>query len=290
MKDYIIATASTCDLDHQWLSDHDIPFISYTFEVDGEIYTDNCDEATTRIIYQKMREGKLPNTSQITAYAYYEFFKELLKEGKPVIFVDMDKAISNSYNNSLTGKEMVLEKIPDAHLYILDTKCITTGLGFLIKHMVRLRDEGKTCQEVIDWANGNSLKIAHRFLVDDLSWLRKGGRLSNASAFVGTLLAIKPLIYIPDDGTLVAYKKVHGRKKAVHELLESAAKEIDADKPCEIVLSHADCPEDGAKWRTMVQERFPNADVTLQELGPTIGCHIGPGFLSIVYLAEKRQA
>jgi DegV family protein with EDD domain len=290
MKDYIIATASTCDLDHQWLSDHDIPFISYTFEVDGEIYVDNCDEETTHIIYQKMREGKMPNTSQITAYAYYEFFKDLLKEGKPVIFVDMDKAISNSYNNSLTGKEMVLEKIPDAELYILDTRCITTGLGFLVKHMARLRDEGKTCQEVIEWANENALKIAHRFVVDDLQWLRKGGRLSNSSAIVGTLLAIKPLIYIPDDGTLVAYEKVHGKKKAVHELLESAAKEIDADQPCEIVLSHADCPEDGEKWKAMVQERFPKADVTLQELGPTIGCHIGPGFLSIVYFAEKRQA
>ena len=232
----------------------------------------------------------MPNTSQITAYAYYEFFKDLLKEGKPVIFVDMDKAISNSYNNSITGKEMVLEKIPDAELYILDTRCITTGLGFLVKHMARLRDEGKTCQEVIDWANENALKIAHRFVVDDLQWLRKGGRLSNASAIVGTLLAIKPLIYIPDDGTLVAYEKVHGKKKAVHELLESAAKEIDADQPCEIVLSHADCPEDGEKWKAMVQERFPKADVTLQELGPTIGCHIGPGFLSIVYFAEKRQA
>lgn len=290
MKDFIIATASTCDLDRKWMEEHDIPFISYTFEVDGEVFEDKCEAEITHAIYRKMREGKMPNTSQITTYAYYTFFKELLSEGKPVIFADMDKVLSSSFFNAETAADQIREKMPDAKLYILDTRCVTTGLGLLLRHMVSLRDEGKTCEEVIAWADANKLRIAHRFLVDDLQWLHKGGRLSGASATVGSLLAIKPLIYIDDEGSLIVYEKVRGRKKGIHVLLDSAAKEIDPEAETEIILSHADCPEDGEKWMELVRERFPKATVTLQELGPTIGSHIGPGFLSMVYFADHRTA
>ena len=290
MKDYIIATASTCDLDSKWLKEHNVPVISYTFEVDGTIYTDDCTDKVRRIIYGAMRAGKMPNTSQITSYAYYEFFKDLLEEYKTVIFADMDKAISNSYSNSMIAYDAIRQDIPDGELYIVDTSCITTGLGFLVRHMVSLKESGASAREVIDYAESMKLKIAHRFMIDDLQWLRRGGRLSNASAIVGSLLAIKPLIYLPDDGTLVSYNKVRGRKHAVHQMLEDAAAELGDPTGKEIVLSHSDCPEEGEKWKQMVMERFPEAaSVTLQELGPVIGCHTGPGFLSIVYLTDRRR-
>ena len=290
MRDFIIATASTCDIDRDWLHDHEIPVISYTFTVDGKIYIDDCRDATRRAIYQAMREGKQPNTSQITTYSYYEFFKKLLSEGKPVVFVDMDKSISASYNNSIHAKEMIEEEMPEAKLVILDTRSITMGLAFLLKHMIAYADQGKSFDEVVAWANTNAVKISHRFMIDDLQWLRRGGRLSNASAIVGSLLSIKPLIYLNDDGLLVAYDKVRGRKKAIASLLESTKKDLDDGAGKDIIVGHSDDPEEGEKWKQLVEEQYPNANsVTLMELGPTIACHVGPGFLSIVYLCDHRN-
>ena len=274
MNDYIIATASTCDLD-----------------ADGNVFEDDCRRATRDKIYRALRDGKMPNTSQITTYSYYEFFKSLLSQGKPVVFVDMDKAISSSYFNSERAAEQIREEMPGAPaLYIMDTRCITTGLGLLLKKMVAMHENGSDIEEVIAWAETNKLNIAHRFLIDDLSWLRKGGRLSNASSFIGSILSIKPLIYVDGDGCLVAWDKCRGKKKAMRHLLERAALEIEEYNVDEIILSHSDCLEDGRKWLDMIQERFPGAKVSLQELGPTIACHVGPGFLSIVYIAGLRCA
>ncbi len=288
MRDFIIATASTCDLDRDWLDANNVPLISYTFEVEGKVYTDDCREESKRTIYRLMREGKLPNTSQITTYSYYEFFRSLLQEGKPVLFCDMDRAISSSFFNSERAAEQIKEEMPDAQLYILDTRCITIGLGILLKNIVRMADEGRSFQEAIAWAEENKLRIAHRFVIDDLQWLRRGGRLSNASAIVGSLLSIKPLIYIPDDGSLVAFTKVRGRKKAIKELLASTEHDMGCADGKDIVVAHADCAEDGEAWRQMVAEKYPTAaSVTLQELGPVIGCHTGPGFLAVAYLSDQ---
>lgn len=290
MNRYIIATASTCDLDAGWLAEHRIPVISYTFEMDGKIYRDDCRPETRRAFYAKMREGVLPNTSQINSYAYYEFFKDLVEDGDAVIFVDMDRAISNSYANSLAAADMIREEYPEAQLHIMDTRCITMGLAFLLKKMVAMKESGAPMEEVIAWCEGNAKKIAHRFMVDDLQWLRKGGRLSNASAIVGSLLSIKPLIYLPEDGTLVAYEKVRGRKKAIRALLESVINDIGEAEGMDLIVGHSDTPEEGEAWLEMVKEQFPKANsVELMELGPTIGSHVGPGFLSIVYLGEERR-
>ena len=135
MGNYVIATSSTCDIEREWLDAHHVPVISYSFEIDGQIYKDDCREATRRRFYSTMREGKLPNTSQINSYAYYEFFKDLIEDGEAVVFVDMDRAISNSYANSLAAADMIRDEYPDAQLYIMDTSCITMGLAFLIKKL-----------------------------------------------------------------------------------------------------------------------------------------------------------
>jgi DegV family protein with EDD domain len=290
MGNYVIATSSTCDIEREWLDAHHVPVISYSFEIDGQIYKDDCRVATRRRFYSTMREGKLPNTSQINSYAYYEFFKDLIEDGEAVVFVDMDRAISNSYANSLAAADMIRDEYPDAQLYIMDTSCITMGLAFLIKKLVAMKENGASKEEVMDWCNSNAKKIAHRFMVDDLQWLRKGGRLSNASAIVGSLLSIKPLIYLPEDGSLVAYEKVRGRKKALRTLLDSVIRDVGEAEGMEFIVGHSDTPEEGEAWKQTVMEQFPKAkSVELMELGPTIGSHIGPGFISIVYLAEERR-
>ena len=151
MGNYVIATSSTCDIEREWLDAHHVPVISYSFEIDGQIYKDDCREATRRRFYSTMREGKLPNTSQINSYAYYEFFKDLIEDGEAVVFVDMDRAISNSYANSLAAADMIRDEYPDAQLYIMDTSCITMGLAFLIKKLVAMKENGASKEEVMDW-------------------------------------------------------------------------------------------------------------------------------------------
>ncbi|MBR2801914.1 MAG: DegV family protein [Erysipelotrichaceae bacterium] len=290
MRNYLIAVSSTCDTDREWLDEHQIPVLSYSFEIDGKAYPDDCREETRRHFYALMREGKLPNTSQITPYAYLTFFRELVSQKRPVLYLEMDSAISGSYSNACQAAAMLKEEDPKSELYVLDTRSITMGFSLLLKRLVKMQEEGASFEEVKTFAEDNCKKVIHRFFVDDLSWLQRGGRLSNASAFIGTLLSVKPLIYLDEEGKLIAAAKVRGRQKAIHELLEKAAAEIGTDYDQEIIVGHSDCPEDGKKWEETVRERFPKASVSLQELGPVIGSHVGPGFLSIVYFAEERRA
>lgn len=287
MEDFIIATASTCDMDKEWLDANNIPMISYTFEVNEKVYIDDCKAKTKHALFHEMREGHQPKTSQITAYAYYEFFKELLQKNKNVLFLDMDRALSSSYFNSQRAYEDIQEEFPDNNLLIIDTRCVTFGLALLIKKAVSLKNEGKSIEEVHAWIEENKLRFSHRFLIDDLEWLRRGGRLSNASAIIGSLLSIKPLIYIDDEGKLIAFSKVRGKKKAMKELLASCDHDLDPANAKEFIVGHSDNLEEAEKLRDMVAEKYPGSEISICELGPVIGCHTGPGFLAIAYYCDS---
>lgn len=290
MEDFIIATVSTCDADSKWLEEKQIPMISYTFQVNDKVYIDDCKAETKHALFQEMREGHQPNTSQITAYAYYEFFKELLEKNNNVIFLDMDKALSSSFFNSQRAYEDIKDEFPDNNLVIVDTRCVTFGLTLLLKKVVELKEQGKSMQEVLDWIESNKMKISHRFLVDDLDWLRRGGRLSNASAMVGSLLSIKPLIYIDDEGKLISFDKVRGKRKAIKELLASIDHDLSDASGKDFIVGHSDDLEEAEKLVELIKEKYPTLhSIEIQELGPVIGCHVGPGFLAVVYISEKNS-
>ena len=227
MEDFIIATASTCDADREWLEENNIPMISYTFEVNEKVYIDDCRAETKHALFHEMREGHQPKTSQITAYAYYEFFKELLEKNKNILFLDMDKALSSSYFNSQRAYEDIQEEFPDNNLVIVDTRCVTMGLTFLLKKAVALKNEGKSMDEVDTWIENNKVRISHRFLVP-----------ANAKEFI---------------------------------------------------VGHSDDLEEAEKLASLLKEKYPDASISIQELGPVIGCHVGPGFLAFVYLSDKES-
>lgn len=289
MRKFTLATASTIDAHKSWLDEHHIPFISYTFELNDTVYIDDGLEETKRLLYSEMRKGNQPRTSQITVYAYYEFFRSLIEKDRNVLFMDMDRALSSSYFNSLKAAEQIREDYPDANLVIVDTGCVTAGLALLVAHVMNMADEGKSMEEVQKWIEENRLRVTHRFLVDDLEWLRRGGRLSNASAFFGSLLSIKPLIYVDNEGKLVAFSKIRGKKKAVRSLLESSQKDMGDPAETDIILAHADALEDIRAFETMVREMYPTIrSVSIMELGPVIGCHVGPGLLAMVYISKEN--
>lgn len=292
MSDYIIATSSTSDLPRTYLEAHNIPFIPYTYTIGNDLYEDDCREETRQKVYEGMRNGDRLKTSMINEYIYDEFFESLLAQGKDVIFLDMSQKMSVSYEKSKIGAKMALEKYPERKLYVMDTLCISGGLGMLVDSMVTLAENGASYDEVIAWGEDNKLKIAHRFTVDDLNYLKAGGRVSNAAALVGGMLAIKPVLYVPDGGTLDVAKKIRGRKAALKSISDSVKAdlaEVDT-KDLTIHILQADCRADAEYVRDELKKAFPDlGEITITSLGVVIGAHCGPGLLTIFYLCNGRR-
>lgn len=291
MSDYIIATSSTADLTRPYLDEHNIPLISYTYTINNELFEDDCREETRAAVYKRMRNGDILKTSMINTYVYYDFFKALLDSGKNVIYLDMSQKMSVSYENARQAGQMIAEEYPDRKVYIMDTLCISGGLGLLVQNMVSRMEAGMSYDEVIAWGEANKLKIAHRFTVDDLKYLKMGGRVSNASALVGSVLSIKPVLYVPDGGTLDVAQKIRGRKAALNAIYAGIKNDLTdsgADGK-EIHILHADCLDDARQIEAFIRRDFPNVgEIAITSLGVVIGAHCGPGLLTIFYFCNKR--
>ena len=291
MSDYIIATSSTCDLPRTYLDEHAIPFISYSFTVNGELREDDCREENRAAIYAGMRAGDDLKTSMINEFVYYEFFKSLLDQGKDLIFLDMSEKMSVSFENAARAAERVKAEYPDRRFYVMDTRCISGGLGLLVMEMVKRKEAGADFDQVVAWGEENKLKIAHRFTVDDLNYLKRGGRVFNASALVGSLLNIKPVLYVPDAGTLDVVKKARGRKAAMAAIRDgilSDLAQVDAAGRTMLIL-HADCLADAQWVAEQARAAHPElGEIRISSLGVVIGAHTGPGLLTAFYLCAKR--
>ncbi len=290
--DYIIATSSTADLTRPWLEGHNVPFIAYSYTVGEKVCEDDCREESRIAVYQGMRRGDRLKTSMINEYAYYDFFKGLLDTGRDVIFLDMSREMSVSYANSVSAAEKVREEYPERRLYVMDTLCISGGLGMLVENMVRRAEDGMSYEDVIAWGEENKRKIAHRFTVDDLNYLKAGGRVSNASALVGSILDIKPVLYVPDRGTLDVAQKVRGRKRALRAIIDGVLHDLSAIDPAgvEIHILQADCVPDAEFVRDEIRKAYPQVGpILITGLGVVIGAHCGPGLLTVFYLCGGRQ-
>ena len=293
MSDFIIATSSTCDLPRTWLDEHNVPFISYSFTINDQPAVDDCREESRAQIYAGMRKGDILKTSQINEPAYEDFFRKLLSEGKDVLFLDMSEKMSVSFVNCKAAAEIIRTEFPDLQLYVMDTRCISGGLGMLVIHCVELMENGRSFDEVVSWAEENKLKIAHRFTVDDLNYLKRGGRVSNASALVGTMLSIKPVLYVPDGGTLDVVKKCIGRKKALHAILDGVLHDLSKTETAgrDMLILNADCFPEAEFIRDEVRKAYPDfGEIRISSLGVVIGAHCGPGLLTVFYFCNERTA
>ena len=288
---YIIATSSTSDLPRTYLEEHHIPFIPYSFTINEQPAEDDCREESRAAIYAGMRKGDILKTSMINEFVYYDFFKELLDTGKDVIFLDMSEKMSVSFENCRRAAESIRGEYPDQRLCVMDTRCISGGLGLLVMHMVAQMESGADFDAVVRWGEENKLKIAHRFTVDDLNYLKRGGRVSNAGALVGSMLNIKPVLYVPDEGTLNVAKKVRGRKTALKTILDAVLHDLGQVDTAgrDMLILHADCLADAEYIRDNVKQAHPDmGEIRISSLGVVIGAHTGPGLLAIFYLCAER--
>ncbi len=290
MADYIIAAASTADLPDTYLNAHNIPVIRYTYSIGMDVFEDDCKEESRQKAYENMRNGTVYSTSMINVSAYADFFRGLMRDGKNVIFLDMSKEMSSSYSASHEAAKTVQAQFPEQTLYLMDTRCISGGLGLLVSEMVQRMEAGCSFDEVIAWGEENKLKIMHRFTVDDLNYLKRGGRVSNASALIGGLLSIKPVLYVPDDGKLTVSSKVRGRKTALQALFDGVVRDLVSPDGQHVHINHADCADD-AKWlKDQLLRKYPTlGSVEISNLGVIIGSHCGPGLLTVFYFGDRRK-
>ena len=290
MADYIIATASTADLPDTYLTAHKIPVIRYTYTVGMNVVEDDCKESSREKAYADMRSGTVYATSMINSAVYYQFFRKLLETGKHVIYLDMSKEMSSSYVAAQEAAEQAREEFPNQTLYCMDTLCISGGLGLLVEEMVKRMEDGMSFDDVIAWGEENKLRIMHRFTVDDLHYLNRGGRVSNASALVGSMLSIKPVLYVPDDGKLTVSAKVRGRKAALQGIWEGIKRDMIAPDGQTVHILHADCLDDAQWLKDQLLVAYPSiGTVVISSLGIIIGAHCGPGLLTVFYFGDQRK-
>jgi DegV family protein with EDD domain len=291
--DYIIATASTADLTKEYLEEHNIPFIKYSYSVGDDVYYDDCCEATRDKVYKDMRNGAILTTAAINTYSYKEFFENLIKkENKDIIFLDMSKAMSASHKFAEEAIEELKKEHPAIKIIYVDTCCVSGGLGFLVMNVVERYESGYSFDDMLKWIEENKLHIAHRFTVDDLTYLKRGGRVSNYAALIGSLLNIKPILYVTNEGTLLVSSKVRGRRKALNTIIDSIKSDLEGTDTNGIrfLFNHADCLEDAKYVRDKLLEAFPGIkEIQITGLGVVIGAHCGPGLLAIFYMTDKRN-
>mgnify|MGYP003773022809 CR=1 FL=1 len=286
----IIITDSNCDLSEKYLSENNIPVIPFHFTLKGQDYEDNFGKSISyKEFYDELRKGEMSTTSQITPYTYEEYFRKYVAEGYSVIYIGFSSALSESFNHSISAKNMISSDIPEADISLIDSKAASVGQGLLVVKAADMLRQGKSKEEIVDWVEKNKLRVNHWFTVDSLDHLKRGGRLSAASAVVGTVLNVKPILIVDQYGKLVPVKKVRGRKKAIQELFaELMNSGVDAHEQS-VYISHGDCSEDAEYLKNLIIDKLGIKNVAVNYLGPIIGTHTGPGLLALMFIGAERK-
>ena len=285
----VILTDSCCDLSYDYIMDNNIivePLV--VILEDGETVDDLGQTLKHKDFYSRIRNGELPKTAQVNAYVFEETFEKLVKEGKSIIYIGFSSGLSGTYNSACIAKENVLENHRDADITIIDTKCVSMGLGLLVYYANEMLKNGKSKEEIIEWVEENKLKVQHWFTVDDLNHLCRGGRISKTSATVGTLLNIKPILEVNGEGKLVSAAKVKGRKKSITALLEKVEHLIVNPEEQVVFISHGDCLEDAEHLKERILEHVKVKDVIINFIGPAVGSHSGPETLAVFFMGNNR--
>lgn len=288
---FAIVTDSSSNLPEDIIDQHDLTVLPLTFMVDGEEYRSYLKGEKTDLsqFYTMMREGKVITTSLPNLKESRESIEALLREGRDVLYLGFSSGLSGTYQ----AIELLLTELaglyPDRTVASVDTLAASLGEGLLVYYAAKMREEGASIEKVRDWVEEHKLHLAHWFTVDDLMFLFRGGRVSRTSAWAGTLLNIKPVMHVDDEGHLIPLEKVRGRKKSLKALvdhMEQTATAPVADQT--VFITHGDCLQDAEYVADLVRERFGVSDVLINWVDPVIGAHSGPGTMALFFLASER--
>lgn len=288
MNDYIISSETSCDLPESYYESGRILSIPlyYTFD-EATVYGDE-KKLSEAEFYGKLRDGKMPKTMASNLETVLNLFRSVLNSGKDLIHVSFSSALSSSYNNAMLAAELLRTDYPERKIEIVDSLSASLGQGLLIDAALRKMDEGYSFEELFTWLEENKLRLCHVFTVDDLHFLQHGGRISKATAVLGSLINVKPVLRINDEGQLVSLANVRGRKKALLALVDRMAETVGDSENTTVFISHGDCLEDAKTVGRMVTERFGITDIRYGYVGTAIGSHSGPGTVSLFFFGEHR--
>ena len=293
MADFILSCCSTADLSREHFEKRGISFICFHFELDGTPYMDDLGKSIPfDEFYQRMTDGADTKTSQINVEEYCEYFEHFLQEGKDILHLTLSSGISGSVNSARIAQGMLRDKYPERNIFIVDSLAASSGYGLLMDKLADLRDEGKSIDEVREWAEENKKKLQHWFFSTDLTFYVKGGRVSKTAGFIGNVMNICPLLNVNFEGKLIPRQKVRTKKKVIAEIVDrmeqNAENGLDYDGKC--YISNSACEEDAKAVAELVEARFPklNGKVEINSIGTTIGSHTGPGTVALFFWGKER--
>lgn len=294
MADFVLTCGSTVDMDASFFTERHVAMVPYSYILDGVNYTDDLGKTLPYpAFYHKIANGAMPTTSQVSVAEYTAFFEPFLQEGKDVCHLAFSSGLTSSLNSANIARTDLLEQYPNRDILIVDSLCASSGYGLLVTMAADLRDQGKTKEEIVQWVERNRQTIHHWFFSTDLTHYKRGGRISAASAAIGTALNICPLMNVSPEGKLTPRYKVQGKKRVIRRTLDQmeqhALHGTDYDGYCYICTS--DSFRDAETLRDLVEKRFPNlrGKVLINWIGCVIGAHTGPGTVALFFQGDPRE-
>lgn len=289
MKGFVITTDSNSDLPLPYIQEKKIGIISHYYDLEGVTYgEDNLLPA--EVFYNKMREGFMPTTMASNPAVIREVFQKYVDEGYEVLHISFSSALSGGCSNVTIGAQEICDENPGAKIVVLDSLNVSLGQGLLIMKAVELREQGKNLDEVVDWIEEHKLEYGCQFTVDDLNHLYRGGRISRTSAFIGSMINIKPILTVNNNGELIANGTTRGRKKSlgviVDNMINNMGKYRDSNDP--ICVVHGDDEESANFVVNLIKEKLHRDQIIVNTISPSIGAHSGPGAIGVLYRGEHR--
>ena len=287
MRDYVITVNSTVDLPKEWLEERHVPVIPLKYTIDGETYTD-MEGLSAKEFFDKLREGKMSTTSQVNPEEAADMLEPFLKEGKDILHLGFSSGLSGTLNSMKIAGEMLQEKYPEAKVIVIDTLCACLGEALLLYKALQQKEKGMNIDELAQWVEENKLHICHNVTVDDLHHLQRGGRISKTTAVLGTLVQIKPIIHMDDNGKLQVIGKERGRKKSLNKIVDMAVEQSKGWDNDIIMITHGDCIKDAEYVAKLVREKMGIDNILINNIGTVIGSHTGPGVVAVFWMGNKR--
>ena len=290
MSEFVLMTDSSADLSQEMVQELGVTVLTLSFTIQGKVYRNYPDnrEMDLPLFYDMLRAGELATTSAVNVAEYTQAVEPILQEKKDVLILAFSSGLSSTYQASVLAAEELREKYPDRKIYTVDTLCASLGQGLLVYLAVQEQRKGRSIEEVRDWAESTKLHLCHQFTVDDLHFLKRGGRISATTAVVGSMLQIKPVLHVDNEGRLINIGKARGRQASLKALVDKMEKTVTEEGKKTVFISHGDCRKDAVAVADMVRERFGTQDIRINYVGPVIGAHSGPGTLALFYLGTER--
>ncbi len=290
MNSYVFMTDSDSDLPFGYVDELDLTMVYMPYMINGKEYFDDLGRSGKQKEYfDNMRAGATPVTSLLPQAVYEEYFEPVFQQGKDILFVAFSSQLSGTIRNIYAAREELLEKYPERKMIVVDTLSISAPQTILILKAHAMYREGKSMEEVAQWLEENKLRAQAWFTVDDLVYLKRGGRISAVAAAVGTVLDLKPIITETKEGKLVSSDKVRGRKQALRALVDKAVENIEDPAQADVIILHADAPEDAARLEAKLREKLPALEkIDTYYIGPVIGAHCGPGTVAVSFFGKER--